>query len=729
MTRLVRFANNATSKLAANISNVGLTMSVTPGDGSKFPTLSGNQFFKATLIKSDGTKEVVKVTARSTDTMTIVRANESIAGVQTAYAFSAGDKVELRLTAQGLGDELDRLDAAAFLDVVSKSANYTVAETDISKLIKTDTTAGAVTITLPQISTLTGSFEVQIQKNTGDGNVVTVARSGSDTINGATSHLLASQYQCVWLVADLINNAWTAITSANASNKIADQFIGAGSAGPFTLSGDPGSKNNTDVYVGGVYQNKSTYTVTGTSLTLGGAVSAGVIIECNWAQPLPVGTPSDATVTPAKLADSVKTAIQSQTWTGFTSAGTAPAYTLTPTPTILAYAVGQRFRMAAHAAGTTGSNTLNIAGQGVKNLKQYDSAGVKIPAVIASGQLLDVEYDGTDMVVLNPLATPLSSTQGSFKNLQASAAGTGANISISADEIVVESASNSYQTLRNVSLTGSLAASGANGLDDSAPVTVTITIASPGVITETAHGRPVNAPVVLATTGALPTGLTAGTTYYITNPTTNGYNLSATKGGSAINTSGTQSGTHTAKSILAVNSWYSKWVIWNGTTTSALLSSSATNPALPPGYTHKARTGWVYTDSSGNKYPLSFRQFGRHVQYALAAGSNVTVLPSMASGAQGSVATPTWVAVAVANFVPPTASRITVVIAAPTSNNTIAAPNNQYGGYQSVSSPAPLNIINNFSAHGTFVLESTNIYYAASAASCLMQCMGWEDNL
>lgn len=448
MTRLVRFANNATSKLASNLSAVGLTMSVTPGDGAKFPALTAGQFFKATLIKSDGTKEVVKVTARTSDTMTIARANEAVGGLQTAYAFSAGDKVELRLTATALGDELDRLDAAAFLDVIGKNSNYTVTEADISKLIKTDTTAGNVTITLPQISTLTGSFEVQVSKNTGDGNVVTIARAGSDTINGATSYVLASQYQCVWLVADLATNTWTAITSANASNKITDQFIGAGTAVPFTLSGDPGSKNNTDVYVGGVYQNKSTYTVTGTSLTLGGTVSAGVIIECNWAQPLPVGTPSDQTVTPAKLADSVKAAIQSQTWTGFTSAGTAPAFTLTPSPAILAYAAGQRFRVAAHAAGTTGSNTLNVSGLGPKNLRQYDSAGAKVPGIIASGQLLDVEYDGTDFVVLDPLP---AAPQSQIRSIGASVAANALTISASALSLDFRSATLGSGTVSTVS--------------------------------------------------------------------------------------------------------------------------------------------------------------------------------------------------------------------------------------------------------------------------------------
>jgi len=53
---------------------------------------------------------------------------------------------------------------------------------------------------------------------------------------------------------------------------------------------------------------------------------------------------------------------------------------------------------------------------------------------------------------------------------------------------------------------------------------------------------------VFTTTGALPTGITAGTTYYViaAGLTANAFEVSATRGGSAVNTSGSQSGTHTA---------------------------------------------------------------------------------------------------------------------------------------------------------------------------------------
>lgn len=78
------------------------------------------------------------------------------------------------------------------------------------------------------------------------------------------------------------------------------------------------------------------------------------------------------------------------------------------------------------------------------------------------------------------------------------------------------------------------------------PFAATITIASPGVITKTAHGLTVGREVVFSTTGALPTGLVAGTKYYVkTTPDADTFTVSATPGGAAIATTGTQSGTHT----------------------------------------------------------------------------------------------------------------------------------------------------------------------------------------
>jgi hypothetical protein len=77
--------------------------------------------------------------------------------------------------------------------------------------------------------------------------------------------------------------------------------------------------------------------------------------------------------------------------------------------------------------------------------------------------------------------------------------------------------------------------------------TFTVTIASPAVFTKTSHGFVGGERIRLSTTGALPTGLDTSTDYYVlsANIAANTFRVSATWEGTAINTSGTQSGTHT----------------------------------------------------------------------------------------------------------------------------------------------------------------------------------------
>ena len=82
--------------------------------------------------------------------------------------------------------------------------------------------------------------------------------------------------------------------------------------------------------------------------------------------------------------------------------------------------------------------------------------------------------------------------------------------------------------------------------------TCTISNASPAVVTKTAHGLENGMAVVFSTTGSLPTGLTAGTVYYVVNKATDTFQVSATSGGSAINTSSAGSGTHTMTPVSAV---------------------------------------------------------------------------------------------------------------------------------------------------------------------------------
>ena len=65
------------------------------------------------------------------------------------------------------------------------------------------------------------------------------------------------------------------------------------------------------------------------------------------------------------------------------------------------------------------------------------------------------------------------------------------------------------------------------------------------MVTLNGHGLANGNKVYLTTTGALPTGISASTRYYVVNATVNTFQLSTSLNGSSINTTGTQSGTHT----------------------------------------------------------------------------------------------------------------------------------------------------------------------------------------
>jgi hypothetical protein len=114
-----------------------------------------------------------------------------------------------------------------------------------------------------------------------------------------------------------------------------------------------------------------------------------------------------------------------------------------------------------------------------------------------------------------------------------------------ADIGIVSSAGNFYIVNNDtlVDYTGLLTT-----LATDASSTVTITIASPGVVTWTSHGLQADQPIVFTTSSSLPTGITSGTTYYVvaSGLTADTFRFSETVGGVAVNTSGSQAGTQTA---------------------------------------------------------------------------------------------------------------------------------------------------------------------------------------
>jgi hypothetical protein len=96
----IKLTNNASGTLATAISASDTGLVLTTGDGAEFPTLGATDYFYATITSTQGTQEIVKVTARVGDSMTIVRAQEGT----TAAGFAPGARFELRVTVQAIKD-------------------------------------------------------------------------------------------------------------------------------------------------------------------------------------------------------------------------------------------------------------------------------------------------------------------------------------------------------------------------------------------------------------------------------------------------------------------------------------------------------------------------------------------------------------------------------------------------------------------------------------------------
>ncbi len=160
------FTNNATTTLSAGITNVATSISVTAATGALFPAPTGSDYFYATLVNSSNQIEIVKVTARSTDTMTVVRGQEGT----TARAYSSADRFELRITAAGMASKLDT-SGGTVAGALTVSGNMTLGSTTFN--LASGTTAFGVG---------TANFSVGLQV----GGVAVVSLTGSQTLTNKT---------------------------------------------------------------------------------------------------------------------------------------------------------------------------------------------------------------------------------------------------------------------------------------------------------------------------------------------------------------------------------------------------------------------------------------------------------------------------------------------------------------------------------------------------------------
>jgi hypothetical protein len=149
----IKFTNNATTTLASSITASATSIPLAVGTGALFPAVttgSGN-FFYATLVDSSNNIEIVKVTNRATDTVTVVRGQDGT----TAKAYIGGDKFELRPTAaalEDLGSGMNIVDLPAGTTLGGSAITTPTATQTLTNKTLTSPTINGGTISSPNLS-------------------------------------------------------------------------------------------------------------------------------------------------------------------------------------------------------------------------------------------------------------------------------------------------------------------------------------------------------------------------------------------------------------------------------------------------------------------------------------------------------------------------------------------------------------------------------------------------
>lgn len=211
------------------------------------------------------------------------------------------------------------LASALWRDVVfvtPANSPVTLAQADNGKLYVADTTSGPIVFSLPQISGIALPYTVGVKLEAG-GNGITVSRSGTDTIDGATSKNIASVGAGAQFLADTdpAPDKWTAVDFGQSTGNHTDEVktagvdFTAGTSTALTLANDYGSETNIAVHFDTAFQGPDTYNLVGTTLTFTSVIPLGVSkVYIKGGVAAAIGVPGDSTVSTAKIVDGGVTA-------------------------------------------------------------------------------------------------------------------------------------------------------------------------------------------------------------------------------------------------------------------------------------------------------------------------------------------------------------------------------------------------------------------------------------
>lgn len=111
----VLMANDAWATVSVAVLATDTTLTLTAGQGARFPSPTGGDWFYVTVFDQNGNKERCKCTARATDVLTVTRGVDG----STACAFANGSRVEMHWNA-GVVNDLQAQVAAAALSKLNQ---------------------------------------------------------------------------------------------------------------------------------------------------------------------------------------------------------------------------------------------------------------------------------------------------------------------------------------------------------------------------------------------------------------------------------------------------------------------------------------------------------------------------------------------------------------------------------------------------------------------------------
>ena len=263
--------------LTTNASGDSVTIAASGGgsaitvqdEGSSLSTAAGTLNFVGAGVTATGTGATKTITIPGTGTVSEAFKTIAVAGSSNIVADSATDTLTL---VAGSNMTITQNASTDTITFASSGGGGGASAADIKKTFVYTTSSSTTAFTGADDNSQTLSYvigAVDVFLNGVKQQLTTdYAETNTSTITFVNSVASGNVVEIIAYYRTIGTN-----------NSVVDQFTASGSAA-FTLTSNPGNENNVLVYIDGVYQQKTDYTVSGTTLTMDTAPASGAIVEC-----------------------------------------------------------------------------------------------------------------------------------------------------------------------------------------------------------------------------------------------------------------------------------------------------------------------------------------------------------------------------------------------------------------------------------------------------------------